>query len=140
MNNKKNKFFTQIILASVCGALSVILGAFSAHSLENLVNNGTLSIHSFQVFEKGVKYQFYHSIVLLILAFLNVISNKEIFKFSFWSITAGILFFSGSLYWISLQSIIHITFPHSLFWITPLGGLLFIIGWIFIIFDLKKNY
>jgi len=138
MNNIKNNFLIQIVLASFCGALSVMFGAFSAHTLENLVKNGILNIHSLQVFEKGVKYQFYHSIVLLILALFNFISNKEVFKLSFWFIFAGILFFSGSLYWISLQEIIHINFPKTLFWITPLGGLLFILGWILIIFDIKK--
>lgn len=134
----RNNIFSKIYIACISGALSIILGAFSAHGLENLVQQNILSPHHFEVFEKAVRYQMYHSIVLLILALVNFIASQNIFKVSFYTILIGLILFSGSLYWIALQSLIHIAFPKYLFWITPLGGLLMITGWIWIVVDIRK--
>ncbi|GAB4452009.1 MAG: DUF423 domain-containing protein [Bacteroidia bacterium] len=134
----KNNILSKIYIACISGALSIILGAFSAHGLENLVKQNILSLHYFEVFEKAVRYQMYHSIVLLILVLTNFITSQNIFKASFYTLLIGMILFSGSLYWIALQSIIHIDFPKYLFWITPLGGILMITGWIWIIVDIRK--
>lgn len=134
----RNNILSKIYIACISGALSIILGAFSAHGLENLVQQNILSLHHFEVFEKAVRYQMYHSIVLLILALVNFIASQNIFKTSFYTLLIGTILFSGSLYWIALQSIIHIDFPKYLFWITPLGGLLMITGWLWIIIDIRK--
>ncbi|MCX7729453.1 MAG: DUF423 domain-containing protein [Bacteroidia bacterium] len=139
--NNTTKLKTFLYLAVTLGALAIILGAFSAHALENLLQNNKITQHHFNVFEKAVKYQMYHAIVLLILAFVNIVQNQLICQKSIYSISMGIICFSGSLYWIALQNIIHLPFPHSLFWITPLGGLLMIVGWILIPFEIfsQKN-
>lgn len=136
-NNKAIKI--QLIISSLLGALSIILGAFSAHALENLVQQQILPEHYFQVFEKAVKYQMYHAILLLVLSLFNYQKNQLVFQKSFFITLAGILLFSGSLYWISTQQIIHLAFPHFLFWITPLGGLLMITGWMLIPFEILKQ-
>lgn len=139
--NKKNNLKIPILLASILGATSIIFGAFSAHALENLADKNILSLHQLTIFEKAVKYQMYHSIVLLILSLFNFIQNKPIFKQSIYTIFSGILLFSYSLYWIALQNILGLAFPHALFWITPLGGLFMIIGWLLIPYELlKKNH
>lgn len=136
MKNKPIK--QQMFIASFLGSLSIVLGAFSAHGLEGLVKSGILEPHYIQVFEKAVKYQIYHSIVLLILALFNLSHKNILFLNSFRIMLTGIILFSGSLYWIALQQIIHIPFPHFLFWITPLGGLFMIVGWVYIFIESKK--
>lgn len=131
----KNKQLIHLIIAASLGALSIALGAFSAHTLELYVTKNILSSYHLTIFEKAVKYQMYHSIVLLLLTLFNLSQNKLIFYRSVYFILSGTILFSGSLYWMAIQNILPLPFPHSLFWITPLGGLLMIIGWISIIID-----
>ena len=128
----------QLFLISILGALAVIAGAFSAHLLERFVNQNIITLRELSIFEKAVRYQMYHVIVLLSLCLLNLSKNYIIFYYSFILIFLGIIFFSGSLYWISLQNIISITYPRFLFWITPLGGFLMIFGWFWIFLEGKK--
>ncbi|HVE14025.1 MAG TPA: DUF423 domain-containing protein [Elusimicrobiota bacterium] len=97
--------------------LSVAIGAFGAHGLKNVLSDEMKA-----VFETGVRYQAYHSLALLALAFLaeRVPSRAPAAGACF---AAGILLFSGSLYALSL------TGARKLGAITPLGGLLFLAGW-----------
>ena len=100
--------------AAVLGLLAVLLGAFGAHSLKNLLGqNGTTAI-----WDKAVFYHFIHTVMLFILA-----ERKPFATVAWWSFLAGIFIFSGSLYWLA------VTNAHWLGAITPLGGLAFIIGW-----------
>ncbi len=134
--NKNKDTYTQVLIACILGALSILLGAFSAHGLEALVKTGHLLKHYLDVFEKAVRYQMYHSIVLFVCALFNLFYKNDVFRLSFWIIFSGIILFSGSLYWIALQDIIHIAFPRFLFWITPLGGMLMVVGWLWMIRDI----
>lgn len=112
-------------------ALSVALGAFAAHALKSV-----MSEYSISIFETGVKYQFYHSIALLVSAILyKEFPNKFTVLASRFFI-AGIIIFSGSLYVLA-----HFPAYKILGAITPIGGLLFIAGWItlFISFSSKKS-
>lgn len=99
--------------------LGVALGAFAAHGLK-----GKLSEQSLAVFQTGVHYQFLHSLGLLFLglAFRNGLSDP-LLKYAGICFLIGILFFSGSLYWLANSG------PRWLGPITPLGGTLFLIGW-----------
>ncbi len=120
MKNIDKKIF---ITASISGALSVAFGAFGAHGLKQLIDSQALT-----VFETGVRYQMYHSLALFIPALTNrlsVSSKKRVFRFFLF----GILFFSGSIYILSLKSILPFS-PTSIRFITPVGGIFFIIGWI----------
>ncbi len=120
MTNIDKKIF---ISASILGALSVVFGAFGAHGLKQLIDTQALT-----VFETGIRYQMYHSLALFIPALTNklsVSSKKWVFRFFLF----GILFFSGSIYLLALKSILPFN-PTSIGFITPIGGLLFIIGWI----------
>jgi uncharacterized membrane protein YgdD (TMEM256/DUF423 family) len=115
-----------ISLASVFGALAVILGAFGAHALKEKI-----SVQQLQVFETGVKYQFYHAIALLILGLLAEKINVPSLNYSAGFFTAGILLFSGSLYLLSTIDINGLTGIKSILGpITPIGGLCFILGWV----------
>jgi uncharacterized membrane protein YgdD (TMEM256/DUF423 family) len=116
-----------LIIAALLGALSVILGAFAAHTLKEIV-----STQSLNMFETGVRYQFYHVFALFAVGILyKEFANKWLYR-SAVLFCAGIFFFSGSLYLLAFfQSSVA---PGSwwVYLITPLGGLCFILGWIFL--------
>lgn len=117
-----NKFLTA---GALLGMLAVIVGAFGAHGLENL-----LSEHALQRFHTGVEYQFYHVAALLVVGILSI-NHKQSprsLRFSGIFFISGIILFSGSLY---LYAITGKTFFGI---ITPIGGLCFIAGWISLVF------
>ncbi|TKC02666.1 DUF423 domain-containing protein [Pedobacter cryotolerans] len=113
-----------ILTAAFFGALAVILGAFGAHSLKNLVDTYSLSI-----WQKGVEYQFYHTFALLYLSTFARYKNKLI-VLAFTFFTAGILLFSGSLYLLALKDVFTSSIAQYVGPVTPLGGLCFVIGWV----------
>lgn len=112
-----------IATASILAAITIAFGAFGAHGLKNLVDSNALGI-----FETGVRYQMYHVFALLIIGFAPGIPIK-LGKRVFWFFIFGIVFFSGSLYMLSLAEILPFD-VEFLGPITPFGGLLFIIGWL----------
>lgn len=120
-----------LITASLFGAVAVVLGAFGAHGLKNLISADALTIWA-----KGVEYQFYHTFALLFLSQLkeNRWTNMAYRFFSF-----GILFFSGSLYLLATRTFTEISFVNFIGPITPIGGLLFIIGWIMLLLSALKT-
>jgi uncharacterized membrane protein YgdD (TMEM256/DUF423 family) len=102
--------------------LSVVLGAFGAHALKD-----HLSAHMLQNWQTGVHYQMIHGLAILLVAMLmgRVESKwlgRAISVFAF-----GILFFSGSLYVMALTGVLRLGA------ITPIGGVLFILGWVYIL-------
>jgi len=118
-----NKHFLSI--AALLGALSVILGAFAAHTLKQIVSPDALA-----VFETGVRYQFYHVFALLLVALLSEKFNNRSLVWAGNCFIMGIVLFSGSLYLITALKIEAIAIPRIIGGITPLGGLFFIAGWI----------
>lgn len=118
-----------IVAASFSGALSVILGAFGAHALKEILTENQLSS-----FETGVKYQIIHSLLLLIvvlLPMLTEIQKKRIGSF----LIGGMVCFSGSIYLLTLGVV-----PSSYIWfVTPLGGLLLLASWMMMGLYVLKN-
>jgi uncharacterized membrane protein YgdD (TMEM256/DUF423 family) len=120
-----------LILGLSFATLSVILGAFGAHALKSMVQEDKL-----QIFETGVRYQFMHAIALITLAIycqqqhLSILEQKWIGWAAHFFI-AGTLFFSGSLYFLTLLSPTNHSLIRFIGPITPLGGLCFILGWCF---------
>ena len=107
-------------LGSFLAALAVILGAFAAHALKNVLPSEKLV-----VFETGVRYQMYHALALLAVAFVSLqVEQSSSLKAAAYLFTIGIVLFSGSLYLLSLSSIRWLGF------ITPFGGVCFIAAWI----------
>lgn len=105
--------------------LAVSFGAFGAHAFkETLLQTGYQA-----TFETGVKFQFYHSLALLIVALLSKNNNSKNLMYSAYSFILGILLFSGSLYFLSL------TGEKNLGIITPFGGVSFLAGWGFLYFS-----
>jgi len=120
---------TVLILAGILGALSVGIGAFGAHGLEaTLTANGRL-----ETFETAVKYQFYHTLALLLLGILMLNMQSGYFGYASICFIIGIAIFSGSLYTLSLTNI---TWLGA---ITPIGGLSLILGWVFLILGVSKS-
>jgi len=119
-------------IASIYGALSVIFGAFGAHALKKVLNEAQL-----QSFETGVKYQMYHAIVLLLVGFFLSFDTKLQISMG-WSFIVGTFLFSFSIYLLSLSPVLGINFKF-LGPVTPLGGLLIIVGWVLLfVVTLKK--
>ena len=116
-----------LIIASIFGILAIILGAFGAHALKN-----TLSETALTSFETGVRYQMYHAIVLL---FVNSTSKFSLIQQNRISatISLGVLLFSGSIFAITMG------IPAKTIWfITPLGGVLLILGWVIMLLSFLK--
>tara|TARA_B100000795_G_C22780490_1_gene432034 strand:+ start:938 stop:1321 length:384 start_codon:yes stop_codon:yes gene_type:complete len=119
-----------LALTSFLGLTAIIVGAFATHSLREV-----LSIQEMTSLETGIRYQIYHTIVLLFVNSYTKFSDriKNTISLLFFS---GIVFFSGSIYAIYLFEI-----PVKNIWfVTPFGGLLLIFGWLLMmIFFLKKQ-
>ncbi|UEG55246.1 DUF423 domain-containing protein [Mucilaginibacter daejeonensis] len=113
-----------VITAALLGALAVITGAFGAHGLK-----AKLEPQQLQVWGTAVQYHFYHVLALLFLATFGRVTTGLTYA-SYWLFTLGILFFSGSLYLLSCSSILGWSWLRVLGPITPIGGLLFIGGWV----------
>jgi len=112
-----------VITTSILIAITIGLGAFGAHGLEKLVSQDALN-----TFETGIRYQMYHCLALLIIGFASVIPETTV-KWTFRFFIFGIVFFSGSIYLLALKEIapfnVAVLGP-----VTPIGGMLLIIGWI----------
>jgi uncharacterized membrane protein YgdD (TMEM256/DUF423 family) len=105
-------------VAALLGALGVILGALGAHGLE-----GRLSSDQLESWNTAVRYHLLHSVALLALALFGAASGRSI-QLPGWLFSLGILLFSGSIYLLAM------TGQRWLGPVTPVGGLLFIAGWL----------
>lgn len=124
-----------LISGALLGGLAVILGAFGAHALK-----AKLSPESLQIFETGVRYQFYHALALLLVALLSDKMNSSSMNFSGYFFIAGVILFSGSIYLLATREILGIdSWKSFLGPITPLGGLCFVVGWILLLIAAIKN-
>ena len=123
-----------LIAGILLAAFAVALGAFGAHGLKKIVDD-----QSVEVFKTGVQYQFYHALTLILTAILaDKFSSKEI-KWAGNAFIAGIILFSGSLYAITAFKAMPAEVPKFIGPVTPLGGLLFIAGWLFLLIAVLKN-
>jgi len=124
MNEVSRRF---INLSAVLGALAVGMGAFGAHALEDMLE----SAGRVDTYQTAVLYHFIHTFAILFVALLyNNVPEKRT-KIAGYLFTFGILIFSGSLYILCLSGV------NWLGAITPIGGVLFIAGWIFIVIAKK---
>lgn len=122
---------TILVTATILGMTGIILGAFAAHALKELI-----PAESIQTFETGVKYQMYHALFLLFIGTSNLVQLK--FKKTIFYLTlVGIIFFSGSIYVLATNSISGFDFK-TIGFITPIGGLLLIISWTLLLINFLK--
>jgi uncharacterized membrane protein YgdD (TMEM256/DUF423 family) len=121
-----------ILLGSSLGFIGIILGAFAAHGLENLISKDAI-----ETFKTGVEYQIYHALLLIFLSSQSFTTEK-INKLLFWLILLGVVFFSGSIYGLATNSLVAFDFK-AIAWITPIGGALLIISWVLIFLNVLKK-
>ena len=112
--------------------VSVILGAFGAHLLKDL-----LSVTELSSFKTGVRYQMFHALGIIILS-LNQDKFTDKLNRVLQIMSLGVILFSFSIYLLSLQNILSISVSF-LGIITPLGGLFLITSWTLLFFIVKKN-
>jgi uncharacterized membrane protein YgdD (TMEM256/DUF423 family) len=120
--------------ASVIGALAVILGAFGAHKLKELVSETAIV-----TFDTGVKYQMYHALALALVAIIYSHFPNKWVKMAGWFFIIGILLFSVSLYILTVKAALVLP---GLQWagpITPIGGLFFVAGWLCLGLGIKSK-
>lgn len=123
---------TIIGAATIMGLLSIILGAFGAHALKEI-----LSPDQLVSFETGVRYQMYHALFLLFVGATSKISDKQK-KTVFMLTLVGVIFFSVSIYLLSTKAVTGIDFSF-LGPITPIGGLFLIIAWATLFFSVLRQ-
>ncbi|HEX5829866.1 MAG TPA: DUF423 domain-containing protein [Gemmatimonadaceae bacterium] len=109
---------TFLFLGSLLAGLGVGAGAFGAHALRARLSPADLAI-----FETGVRYQMYHALALLAVAWVAARSPSALGAWAGWSFVAGTLIFSGSLYLLVLSG------QRWLGAVTPIGGVAFLAGW-----------
>lgn len=123
----KNKF---ILFAASSGLFTVVFGAIASHSLSL-----RLDAKAFAWIDTGIQYQMFHTLAILCLGFFQFVNSKQnppacrakALNLIGGSWILGILLFSGNLYLLALQ------FP-TIHWLTPIGGLCFMVGWITLIY------
>lgn len=126
--NEMKKF---IVTGALHGFLAVALGAFGAHALKDIVDDYGLGI-----WETAVQYQMFHATGLLIIGLLmssKLLGEVKQLKLAGIFFNLGIVFFAGSLYVLAISGI------KVLGAITPIGGVLFLAGWVLIIVSALKH-
>ncbi len=108
-----------LALGSLSAFLGVAAGAFGAHALKSRLTPDLLA-----VFETGARYQLYHALALLAVAWASTQFPGAWIRWAGWCFAGGTLLFSGSLYALALSGV------RVLGAITPFGGLLFLAGWL----------
>ncbi|HDL5105459.1 TPA: DUF423 domain-containing protein [Mannheimia haemolytica] len=122
----KNKF---VAIAAFSGLFTVAFGAIASHAL-----SAQLSPKALGWIETGIKYQMFHTLAILALGLFQIANfgqNPPVCRAKAFNIIGsnwalGILLFSGNLYLLALMPTIH--------WLTPIGGLCFMLGWIALIY------
>lgn len=124
-----------LVFGGFSGALAVALGAMAAHFLKSKMDTGLITEINIQTFETAARYQIYHSLALLVVVLLSDKINNKLLSKAGYCFMAGIVLFSGSLYLISTANLLGFKNVNLLGPITPIGGLFFIAGWLFLGFS-----
>lgn len=123
-----------LISGTLFAALAVILGAFGAHALKQVLTPDLLV-----TFETGVRYQFYHSFALIATGIIYGFAPQKLLKNAYALFLLGIILFSGSLYALTLLKANGQVGLGGVGIITPIGGLCFIVGWLLLTLGIAKS-
>lgn len=124
----KRKF---LVAGAFFGLLAVVLGAFAAHGLKEVISETSLDS-----FETGVRFQMYHAFLLLIIGGFKSFNSRSI-NWIFYLLCVGIILFSGSIYLLATNDLFSFDFT-SIALITPLGGSLLIVTWFILLLNFIK--
>lgn len=133
MNDDLGRCVHWLAIGAIVIAAAVLLGAFGAHGLKE-----TLSVAHLSAYQTAVQYQFYHGIGIMVVATLALnlsqfgLETKGLYRAIKW-LFLGILLFSGSLYAMTLLG------ARWLGMVTPLGGVIFVVGWLSLAVTLFKH-
>ena len=127
-----NRIF--IRAAAILAALAVIIGAMGTHLLKNILAPAAL-----ESVKTAANYQMIHSIALIIVGILSRYYNNKKMLYAGYAFFVGILFFSGSIYLMATFNQMGLKFGKIIALITPLGGLMFISGWILLVLAIPKR-
>lgn len=115
-----------LVSGSLFGMLAVIFGAFGAHALKK-----RLTVDQLKSYETGVKYQMYHALVLLVIGF-GFTGDSALANYAVYSFVIGTFLFSFSIYGLVLSDArgkkLRFLGP-----VTPLGGLILVLGWLLLL-------
>ena len=120
----KNKYLT---FAALSGFFCVALGAFAAHGLSHV-----LDVKALSWIDTGLKYQMFHTLAILGVA-LSPWQSEKSARFAMFTWGIGVMLFSGSLYALAFGA------GKAMVWITPVGGTLFLIGWLCLAYGSFKS-
>lgn len=123
-----------MILGTLLAGLSIALGAFGAHSLKKIADADTVGIY-----QTGVQYQMYHALALIVVGLIAERFSVNMVNYAGYLFIAGMVFFSGSLYLIASLKAMNKTVPTLVGIMTPIGGLLFILGWVLLLIALMRK-
>lgn len=122
-------------ISFLLGALTVVLGAFGAHALRELLDERSL-----QTYQTAVLYQFIHLLALAVAGMLIKQHYTPWYSRAGYLFISGIILFSGSLFALSFLKAAAVEKMNWLGAITPLGGLCFIAGWLSLFLGVRKSY
>ena len=124
MTKRSGGYCFPLLAAGILGLTGVAIGAFGAHALKSaLLERGMM-----QAWETGSRYHLFHAVAMIgVAAWAHVAAGNSGARLMFWTARlwcAGIVLFSGSLYWLALGG------PRWLGPVTPLGGVALMAGWL----------
>lgn len=123
-----------LIVGTILAGLAVALGAFGAHGLKKIADAETVAIY-----QTGVQYQMYHALALLLVGVLFERMTSGLLGYAGFLFIGGIVLFSGSLYFISSLKATNKIIPSGIGILTPIGGLLFILGWVLLLIAIIRK-
>jgi uncharacterized membrane protein YgdD (TMEM256/DUF423 family) len=127
---EQNTIPKQLITIGILGAVAVALGALGAHALKNQLPTGLITIDQLNGFDTAVKYQMYHTIAMLLIVLLRNFYDSRFLTLAYNLFFWGIILFSGSLYFLCTRNLLGIEGLKVLGPVTPIGGILFVAGWL----------
>jgi uncharacterized membrane protein YgdD (TMEM256/DUF423 family) len=123
-----------LVIGTVLAGLSVVLGAFGAHGLKQIVPPETVA-----TYQTGVQYQIYHAFALILVGILFERFPNNFVNYAGMFFIAGIVLFSGSLYLLASLKAMNKVGVSGVGIITPIGGLLFIVGWVLLLIGILRK-
>ena len=123
-----------LVIGILLAGLAVALGAFGAHGLKKVVSPEDVA-----TYQTGVQYQMYHALALIFVGVLSDRIYNGYVSYSGMLFTAGIVLFSGSLYFIVSLHAMNKAVPKVIGILTPIGGLMFIAAWACMLIGILKK-